>query len=205
MWCVAPLAVVLVAGPFVAADSATDITSSRCSCKCPEAAFVDPDIKTDWAKRKVYINSTVAAADCDCEHVVVAVLGLDQEQIDKFCPRCLCVHETRSLLTIKVVVGIILWVLSLLLIYLVYLVCIEPMLGGSVTRSRRRGNYSQHQDEPTVTDDTRVTPEETPMAQYGSRGAASTVVNRLSDNQDRWRRQVEIQRCSVYDRHSLLN
>ena len=54
---------------------------TRCSCKCPEAAFVDPDIKTDWAKRKVYINSTVAAADCDCEHVVVPVLGLDQEQV----------------------------------------------------------------------------------------------------------------------------
>ena len=24
-------------------------------------------------------------------------------------------------------------------------------------------------------------------------------------NQDRWRRQVEVQRSSVYDRHSLLN
>ena len=63
----------------------------------------------------------------------------------------------------------------------------------------------------------------TPMSQYNSRGggAARSVVNRigvgmeelnnliinsnLQVNQDRWRRQVEVQRSSVYDRHSLLN
>lgn len=182
---------------------------SRCSCKCPVTGFVDPDIETDWQERKIYINSTVDAVDCDCEHVVVPLLQLDQEQTDKFCPRCLCNHETRSVMTIKVVVAIILWVLSLLFVYLIYLVCIEPLLGNkginltAVTRGRRSTPYSQHEDESEVTDDGVAAM--SPMAQYSSRGSARNVVNRLGVNQDRWRRQVEIQRTSVYDRHTLLN
>jgi len=180
---------------------------SRCSCKCPVTGFVDPDIDTDWQERKIYINSTVDAGDCDCEHVVVPLLRLDKEQTDKFCPRCQCSHETRSVMTIKVVVAIILWVLSLLFVYLLYLVCIEPFLGNKginltgAARGRRSAPYTQQEDE--VTDDGMAAM--SPMAQYSSRGSARNVVNRLGVNQDRWRRQVEIQRTSVYDRHTLLN
>jgi len=193
---------------------AYDHVDSRCSCKCPEANFVDPDIHTAWQARKMYINSTVSAADCDCEHVVVPVLHLDREQIDKFCPRCLCSHETRSVTTIKVAVGIILWVLSLLMVYLLYLVCVEPLLGAkslsvsSVGRGRNGTPYRRHNDETGELDDS--TPV-TPMADFtngtgapGHQGARG-VVNRLSTGQERWKKQVEIQRSSVYDRHTLLN
>jgi len=190
--------------------SPEDHVDSRCNCKCPVTGFVDPDIHTTWQERKVYINSTVEAADCDCEHVVVPVLGLNQEQIDKFCPRCVCNHETRSVMTIKVVVAIILWVLSVLMIYLIYLVCLEPLIGdkglslGAVARGRRSTPYRQHENEESINEDSGVAGM-SPMAQYSHGGAARNVVHRLGDNQDRWRRQVEIQRTSVYDRHTLLN
>ena len=41
--------------------------------------------------------------------------------------RCACKHETRSVMTIKVVVGIIIWVLSMLALYMMYLVFVDPM------------------------------------------------------------------------------
>ena len=43
--------------------------------------WVDADIETDFPERKLYINSTVRAVDCDCEHVVQPVLNLSQEQV----------------------------------------------------------------------------------------------------------------------------
>ena len=115
---------------------------SRCACKCPDADWFD--IETPYKERKIYINSSVEAADCDCEHVVVPLLKLDPEIAERFCPRCLCKAETRSVLTIKVVVGLIIWVLALLLIYLGYLVCLEPLLTGS-PRTRVTGHYRHHQ------------------------------------------------------------
>lgn len=189
----------------VGISSGADHVDSRCACKCPEAAWFD--IESSWEERKIYINSSVEAADCDCEHVVVPLLKLDVEMAEKFCPRCLCKAETRSVLTIKVVVGLIIWVLALLLIYLGYLVCLEPLLTGS-PRPRATGQYRHHQDEQEINDSVGGSEgigDGTPMSQYSSRGAARSVVNRIGVNQDRWRRQVEVQRSSVYDRHSLLN
>ena len=69
----------------------------------------------------------VNASECTCENVVMPLLMLNDEQVEKFCPRCNCQHETRSVITIKVVVGLIIWILSLLLIYLVYLVFVDPV------------------------------------------------------------------------------
>jgi len=190
--------------------TAYDHVDNRCSCKCPEVETLDPDMIIDWPGRKIYINSTVSPTDCDCEHVVKPVLGLDQEQVDKFCPRCVCQHETRSVTTIKVVVIIILWVMSILIIYLGFLVCVDPLLGGRGLRPRTRAAnpYQQHQDDnDSINDDSAHNIDnDTPMSQYnrGSLGPKS-VVNRMRSDQEKWKRQVEIQRSSVYDRHTMLN
>jgi len=205
----------LLLAVVVLLSHATTITAyehvdNRCSCKCPEVETMvkDPDMIIDWPGRKIYINSTVSPTDCDCEHVVKPVLGLDQEQVDKFCPRCVCQHETRSVTTIKVVVIIILWVMSILIIYLGFLICVDPMLGGKGFRPTVRSNpYQQHQDEDSINDDSAHNIDnDTPMSQYnrGSLGPRS-VVNRVRSDQERWKRQVEIQRSSVYDRHTMLN
>jgi len=196
--------------PLVTTTNAYDHVDNRCSCKCPEAETLDPDIQIDWPGRKIYINSTVSPTDCDCEHVVQPVLGLDKEQVDKFCPRCVCQHETRSVTTIKVVVIIIIWVMSILIIYLGFLVCIDPLLGGKGLRPRARtinNPYQQHHDDDSMNDDSSQNIDnDTPMSQY-TRGAVGprSVVNRMRSDQEKWKRQVEIQRSSVYDRHTMLN
>jgi len=202
------LALVLL--PLVIPTTAYDHVDNRCSCKCPEAETLGPDINIDWPGRKIYINSTVSPTDCDCEHVVQPVLGLDQEQVDKFCPRCVCQHETRSVTTIKVVVIIIIWVMSILIIYLGFLVCIDPLLGGKGLRPRARTTttpYQQHHDDDSINDDSSQNIDnDTPMSQY-TRGTVGprSVVNRMRSDQEKWKRQVEIQRSSVYDRHTMLN
>jgi hypothetical protein len=100
-----------------------------------------------------------------------------------------------------VVVGLIVWVVSLLLLYLSYLVCLEPWLGG---RTLPGGPYTQHRDVQEEQEE-QVTAGTVPMAEYDARGGARSVVNRIGVTQDRWRRQVETQRSCVYDRHTLLN
>jgi len=211
---------ILAFSAFIAivSSQATSVNhvDSRCNCRCPEAELVDADINPAWPKRKIYINSSVSAVDCDCEHVVVPVLSLDQEQLEKFCPRCKCTHEVRSVTTIKVVVILILWLFAVLLLYLVFLVLIDPLLGGktggslpssvSIFRSSRGGAnpYRTQEDEAESIND-----ESAGVAREGEGGGLSMqnrgVVNRLGVNQERWKRQVEIQRSTVYDRHSMLN
>ena len=118
----------LFQGLLTSHRSLEDHYDTRCSCKCPNAESIfGNEISPDYPNRKVYINSKVNASECTCQNVVRPLLGLSEEQTEKFCPRCNCQHETRSVMTIKVVVGLIIWVLSLLLIYLLYLVFVDPV------------------------------------------------------------------------------
>jgi len=184
----------------------------RCSCKCPEVAEVFGDNSTislnnDFPTRKIYINSTVKAVDCDCEHVIQPVLSLDISQMEKLCPRCRCTHEERSTTTIKVVVILILWILCILAVYLLYLVCVDPMFKAKqvVTRRGLSSNlpYQQQEDDNVIDNDVTATP----LRSYGGvmDHRSGGMVNRLGRETDRWKRQVEIQRLSVYDRHTMLN
>lgn len=185
----------------------------RCSCKCPETSYVDESITPDFPKRKIYINATVKAFNCDCEHVVKPVLNLNQEQVDKLCPRCQCKHEERSTITIKVVVILILWILSMLVLYLVFLVCIEPFVTARTTprvQVRRGTNlpYQSHRDEVGPDEssiDNDVNVNATPLRDYRPSSGPRAVVNRLGREADKWKRQVQVQRSSVYDTHSMLN
>jgi len=176
----------------------------RCSCKCPEVYWVDPTIITSWPERKIYINSTVKAETCDCENVVKPVLNLTPNQVDKMCPRCKCKHEERSTTTIKVVVIIILWILTILIVYLLYLVCLDPLIKGKPIQVRGAGTshlpYQSYSNEEGSLDNESMA-DGTPMRAVRSGG----VVNRLGAEQDRWKKAVENQRNSVYNRHSMLN
>ncbi len=75
--------------------------------------------------------------------------------------------------------------------------------------------YQQQEDDQGGAIDNDVTA--TPLHSYqrgygagsgdmrGAGGGPGSVVNRLGRETDRWKRQVEIQRHSVYDRHTMLN
>ena len=93
-------------------------------------------------------------------------------QVDKLCPRCQCKHEERSTITIKVVIILILWILSMLVLYLIFLVCIEPFVTARTTprvQVRRGTNlpYQSQRDEGTeesIDNDTNVNA--TPLRDY---------------------------------------
>jgi hypothetical protein len=136
--------------------------------------------------------------------------------MEKLCPRCRCTHEERSTTTIKVVIIMILWILTILGVYLMYLVCVDPMFKGKKIQMVRRGlnsslPYQQQEDDRAGIIDNDVTA--TPLRsyqrhsgdQYSGGAANGSMVNRLGRETDRWKRQVEIQRHSVYDRHTMLN
>jgi len=196
----------------------------RCSCKCPGIDDVFGDnsslaLNLDYPQRKLYINSTVSAQDCDCEHVIQPVLNLDFAQMEKLCPRCKCTSQQRSTTTIKVVIIMILWCLCILALYLLYLVFVDPMFKGKQIQSSfsfemgRRGlntslpyQQQENDDQGAIDNDFTATPLRSYRSNLDQRGDANgSVVNRLGREADRWKRQVEIQRHSVYDRHTMLN
>lgn len=78
-----------------------------------------------------------------CEFVVLPkyadkIRGKEQE----FCPRCECKYENRNTSVIKVVVVMVIWVISLLVVYMLFLILLEPLLN-----KRVKGNYQEHTNE----------------------------------------------------------
>lgn len=66
------------------------------------------------------------------------IKGKEQE----FCPRCECKYENRNTAIIKVVVIIVIWVISLLVVYMLFLICLDPLLN-----KRIKANYQEHTNE----------------------------------------------------------
>lgn len=79
----------------------------------------------------------------DCDGVILPRIGdklKGKEQ--EFCPRCDCKYENRNTTIIKVVVIIVIWVISLLVIYMAFLIILDPLLN-----KRVKGNYQEHTNE----------------------------------------------------------
>jgi len=107
----------------------------------------------------------------------------------------------------------ILWCLCILALYLLYLVFVDPMFKGKQIQMGRRGlntslpyQQQENDDQGAIDNDFTATPLRSYRSNLDQRGDANgSVVNRLGREADRWKRQVEIQRHSVYDRHTMLN
>ncbi|TRY61061.1 hypothetical protein TCAL_13882, partial [Tigriopus californicus] len=181
--------------------------NSRCACKCPDVQTFQSQFSRQFlppqgheVRRSVYINSSVDPHQCDCEHVVLVLLSLSQLEADAFCPRCKCNFEIRNLGMIKVVVILVIWIIMILLIYMAFLLCLEPLLSQKLPGI----NYREHHNAPETEDEDIDMGEHlahgTPMRAY-----RSSVINRMENQQSRWKKQVEEQRRNIYDRHSMLN
>lgn len=66
------------------------------------------------------------------------IKGKEQE----FCAKCACKYEIRNINIIKFVVIICIWVISLLVVYMLFLICLDPLLN-----KRAKGNYQEHTNE----------------------------------------------------------
>ncbi|XP_046553869.1 proton-transporting V-type ATPase complex assembly regulator TMEM9-like isoform X1 [Haliotis rubra] len=161
---------------------------ARCKCVC--------DLERNGTKpeRTVYVQ-TVGNQECKCDTVALP------KNPEIFCPRCECSKESRNTTTIKVVVIFIICVVSLLMVYMLFLMCLDPLI------ARRPAHYQEHADEEVNLDDLsmpRMSPLETAAAASASTRQRS-ILNRVSDEQKKWKGTVKEQRKHIYDRHSMLN
>ncbi|XP_032894874.1 transmembrane protein 9B [Amblyraja radiata] len=157
----------------------------RCKCICPPYK--------DNAGH-IY-NKNVTQKDCDCLHVVdpMPVAGQD---VEAYCLRCECRYEERSSVTIKVTIVIYLSILGLLLLYMIYLTLVEPLLKKRLFHSRPLQNEEDFGDTQPFANAHDV------LSHSRSR---SNMLNKVEYAQQRWKRQVQEQRKSVFDRHVVLS
>uniref|UniRef100_A0A4W5LN19 TMEM9 domain family, member B n=1 Tax=Hucho hucho TaxID=62062 RepID=A0A4W5LN19_9TELE len=157
----------------------------RCKCTCPPYRDIDGQI----------YKQNVSLKDCNCLHVVEP-MPVDGKDVEAYCLRCECKYEERSSGTIKVTIIIYLSILGLLFLYMVYLTLLEPML------KRRLFGHSQLQNDDDVGDQQPFANAHNVLSRSASR---PNMLNKVEHAQQRWRRQVQEQRKSVFDRHVVLS
>jgi len=99
-------------------------------------------------------------------------------------------YTIKAFNLIQVVVIIVIWIISLLVIYMLFLVCLDPLLNKKTTLP-----YQEHNNEE----------EEGNVHAQPLRSSGTGVLNRVGHQQDKWKRQVQEQRRHIYDRHTILN
>ncbi|XP_043561801.1 transmembrane protein 9B isoform X2 [Chiloscyllium plagiosum] len=131
----------------------------------------------------------------DCLHVVVPMPVAGQD-VEAYCLRCECKYEERSTVTIQVTIIIYLSILGLLLLYMVYLTLVEPLLKKRILRSQLLQNEDDFGDTQPFANAHEV------LSRSRSR---TNMLNKVEYAQQRWKRQVQEQRKSVFDRHVVLS
>ncbi|XP_076012270.1 transmembrane protein 9B [Genypterus blacodes] len=159
----------------------------RCKCICPPYREFEGHI----------YKQNVSLKDCNCLHVVEP-MPVEGKDVEAYCLLCECKYEERSSGTIKVTIIIYLSILGLLLVYMVYLTLLEPIL------KRRLFGHSQliQSDDDTAGDQQPFANAHNVLSRSHSR---PNVLNKVEHAQQRWRRQVQEQRKSVFDRHVVLS
>ncbi|XP_018902287.1 uncharacterized protein CG1161 isoform X2 [Bemisia tabaci] len=161
---------------------------ARCKCVCTYK-------NGTRLVKKLRVTSVPLSNDCD------EVAGPVEEIVhgnttQEMCSRCECTYESRNTNIIKFVVIIVIWVISLLVIYMLFLICLDPLLN-----KRVKGNYVEHtNDDDDISSSSQAPGTSHPMGMRGS-----NVLNRVGHQQDKWKRQVQEQRKNIYDRHTMLN
>jgi len=101
---------------------------------------------------------------------------------------------------IKVVVGMVLCVISLLTIYMAFLHLLDPWI-----TKRRQTAYKQHAEEEEPGEDASTDGANSADEVAMSSRIKGDVLQRVGSQQDRWKRQVQDQRRRIYDQHQMLN
>ncbi|XP_037741060.2 proton-transporting V-type ATPase complex assembly regulator TMEM9 isoform X2 [Chelonia mydas] len=172
-WCV-------LAPPAQASKSSEDI---RCKCICPPYRNISGHI----------YNKNVSQKDCNCLHVVepMPVPGND---VEAYCLLCECKYEERSTTTIKIIIIIYLSVVGALLLYMAFLMLVDPLI-------RKPDAYTQ----PLHNEEENEEARSLAAAPAPAGAKANTVLERVEGAQQRWKRQVQEQRKTVFDRHKMLS
>lgn len=231
---------ILVAVPSTSALEQVDqYYNTRCKCICPDPQILfesgtssESSISGNSYNRTLYISNAAPPQECTCDFVVLPEIAKTRDITGKegeFCPRCECKYESRNLQIIKVVVIVILWVVSLLVIYMLFLMCLDPL----VNKRKRSATYQEHTSVDDGDDRSSATEPLIPLQITGCSVVSSSsakpfkpftivqpltttdlgttpsavegVLNRMGYQQRKWKRQVQEQRRNIYDRHTMLN
>ncbi|CAL1603837.1 unnamed protein product [Knipowitschia caucasica] len=183
-----PVASVLVCLVLLVPVTAKNAEDIRCKCICPPYKDIEGQI----------YKQNVSLKDCNCLHVVEP-MPVDGKDVEAYCLLCECKYEERSSGTIKFTIIMYLSILGLLLLYMVYLTLLEPML------KRRLFGHSQliqSDDDVPVGDQQPFANAHNVLSRSHSR---PNMLNKVEHAQQRWRKQVQEQRKSVFDRHVVLS
>ncbi|KAK6470465.1 transmembrane protein 9-like isoform X1 [Huso huso] len=196
-------------------DASKSFEDVRCKCICPPYRNISGHI----------YNKNVSQKDCNCLHVVepMPVPGHD---VEAYCLLCECKYEERSSTTIKVTIIIYLSVVGSLLLYMVFLLLVDPLIrkqqsflpaspcmhprfkdkGGEAPQVRQLCPPSL-MGYPCLL--SLVSPLQDVRPSLGAEGLtrsrSNTVLERVEGAQQRWKRQVQEQRKTVFDRHKMLS
>nr|KAG5711079.1 hypothetical protein BaRGS_004723 [Batillaria attramentaria] len=101
----------------------------------------------------------------------------------------------------SVVVIFIICVVSMLFIYMLFLLCLDPLI------ARRPAHYAEHTDEEVNLEDMTVPrmSQMEPSERAAHLARQRSIINRVTDEQKRWKGTVQEQRRNIYDRHTMLN
>ncbi|BET03490.1 TMEM9 [Nesidiocoris tenuis] len=172
---------------FYAGFAEANYEDARCLCTCTII---------NGTQRYKELHTTNVPPDNDCDSVTPMPVDVPNKT-QELCPRCECKYESRNTTIIKVVIAIIIWVISILVIYMFFLLCLDPLLN-----KRAKSNYVEHTNEED--DATSVGPSGAPTSSH-QMGIRGNVLNRVGHQQDKWKRQVREQRKNIYDKHTMLN
>ncbi|XP_023390556.1 transmembrane protein 9 isoform X1 [Pteropus vampyrus] len=179
--CLVAVVSCLLAPPAQANKSSEDV---RCKCICPPYRNISGHI----------YNQNVPQKDCTCLHVVEP-MPVPSRDVEAYCLLCECEYEERSTATIKVIIVIYLSAVGALLLYMAFLMLVDPLIRKPDTYTEQLHNEEESEDARSA------------AAAMAPRGAAraNTVLGRVEGAQQRWKLQVREQRKTVFDRHKMLS
>ncbi|CAF0814506.1 unnamed protein product [Adineta ricciae] len=211
------LSITLLSLSHLSVNAADEFEDYRCRCICPSFTVLQDPNMTD-THRRVYID-VVPPDNCTCERVVFHTIPATSSFQQRFCPRCVCNYEVRNTTTMKVVVIIIMVAISLLFIYMSFLLCLEPLMNQNKKSSRRtttspangarqakhhnkETHEEVHLDNPTQEC---VFSEPVPSRLQRTTDRSATVLNLRTYEEAKWRKNASPQRTSVGSKLDALN
>ncbi|CAJ0958490.1 unnamed protein product, partial [Mesorhabditis belari] len=195
----------IIIGCAITIKAETNFEDSRCRCVCPSTKYFASNQSSEEANhRRYYTKTDISPGKCTPSVVVHPQVTeiVDGTHIDAFLANCDCRYESRNTVMLKVVVIFVMCVIAVLLAYMAFLLCLDPM----IRKQRFTVPYRQHNDELEENIFARASSSnETPdTAPTQMRARNPNVLERVEAEQNRWMRKVEEQRKSVFDDHSEI-
>ncbi|KAK5966200.1 Transmembrane protein 9 [Trichostrongylus colubriformis] len=184
---------------------------TRCRCVCPSTMYFVGDNHTEQNDnhRRYYTMTNINPSKCNPQSVVKGEVMkvVDDLHMDAFLANCDCRFESRNTVMLKVVVIFVICVIMVLVTYMAFLMCLDPML-----RKQRFSQSPYRQQNDEMEDNIFARAADASSSETSSattvRARASSkpnVLGRVEAEQNRWMKKVEEQRKNIFEDHTMLN